>query len=144
VGTWLLDTNVIIYCLAREQILQNPRTAHLKARLEALDRVLDEATTAGHRLLVTPAVVAEVLYILEGVYGYTAAQAAAALLQFVRAPEVDVEDEEAVLTGLQLYSRGHLDFVDGYLAARATEEGVWLLTNDRAIARRTDARVVEW
>jgi len=34
--------------------------------------------------------------------------------------------------------------VDGYLAARTTEDGVYLLTNDRAIARRTDARVVEW
>lgn len=71
------------------------------------------------------------------------AEAAAALLQFVRAPEVDVEDEIAILTGLRLHAGGQIDVVDGYLAARATEEGVWLLTNDRAVARRTDARVVE-
>lgn len=140
----MLDANIIIYCLARDHILSNPRTAHLRERLEALDRVLEEAIASGHRLLVTPVVIAETLYVLEGAYHFTPAQAASALLQFVRAPEVEVEDEEAVLTGLRHYATGQLDFVDGYLAARATEHGVYLLTNDRAIARRTDARVVEW
>lgn len=66
------------------------------------------------------------------------------LLKFVRVPEVEVENEEAILVGLRYHATGQLDFVDGYLAARATEDGVYVLTNDRAISRRTDASSVEW
>ncbi|GAB6875592.1 PIN domain-containing protein [Thermaerobacter litoralis] len=143
-STWLLDANVIVYCLARHHILSNPRVAHLHERLDALDRAVERAIAAGHRLIVTPVVVAEALYVLEGAYRYSPPEAVSALLQFVRAPEVDVEDEEAVLAGLRHHAAGQVDFVDGYLAARTTEEDVHLLTNDHAIARRTDARVVEW
>ena len=143
-STWLLDANVVVYCLAREHILANPQAAHLHERLEALDRALERAIAAGHRLRITPVVVAETLYVLEGAYGYSPAEAVAALLQFVRAPEVDVEDEEAVLAGLRHHAAGQLDFVDGYLAARTADEDVFLLTNDRTIARFTDARVVQW
>ncbi|EKP94461.1 PIN domain-containing protein [Thermaerobacter subterraneus] len=143
-STWLLDANVVVYCLAREHILANPQAAHLHERLEVLDRALERAIAAGHRLRITPVVVAETLYVLEGAYGYSPAEAVAALLQFVRAPEVDVEDEEAVLAGLRHHAAGQLDFVDGYLAARTADEDVFLLTNDRAIARFTDARVVQW
>lgn len=144
-STWLLDANVIVYCLARYHILANPQAAHLHERFEALDRALERAIAAGHRLLVTPVVVAEALCVLEGAYRYRPAEAVAALLQFIRTPEVDVEDEEAVLAGLRHHAVGQLDFVDGYLAARASgDEDVHLLTNDRGIARRTGARVVQW
>ena len=110
---WLLDANIIIYCLGRDQILSNPRVAHLRERLDTLDRVLEEAIASGHRLLVTPVVIAETLYVLEGAYHFTPAQAASALVQFVRAPAVEVEHEEAVLTGLRHYATGWLSGCPG-------------------------------
>lgn len=143
-ATWLLDANVILYRLARDHLLQDPRTAHLKERLEALDALLDRAVSEGHRLVVSPIVVAEALYVLEGHYNYSPGQASGALVQFLRAPEVICEEAEAVLAGLVYHGKENLDFVDGYLAARAGGDDVYLLTNDKAIRKRTAAQVIEW
>lgn len=143
-ATWLLDANAILYRLARDHLVQDPRTAHLKERLDTLDALLDRAMSEGHRLVVCPVVGAEALYVLEGYYNYSPEQASAALVQFLRAPEVVCEDAEAVLAGLLYHGKEHIDFVDGYLAARAGSDDVYLLTNDQAIPKRTAARVVEW
>ncbi|MBX6377421.1 MAG: PIN domain-containing protein [Clostridia bacterium] len=131
---WLVDTNVVIYLLT-----DHPE---FRERLRVLRRRMSDE---GARLVAVPAVVAEVLYVLEGEYFRMDRQdAASLLLRFCRAPEVECEDGEAVLRALKLHGERRLDFVDGYLAARCRSEGWALLTNDRGIGRKAEARLVEW
>lgn len=120
---WLVDTNVVIYLLT-----DHPE---FRERLRALrERLSDEDA----RLVVVPAVVAEVLHVLEGEYFQMARRdAAGLLLRFCRAPEVECEDAQAVLRALMLHAERGLDFVDGYLAVRSQAEGWALLTNDREL-----------
>ncbi len=131
---WLVDTNIVIYLLTDHPAFRD--------RLRALrDRMAEQGT----RLVVVPAVVAEVLYVLEGEYFQMDVRHAAGLLmRLCRAPEVECEGGEAVLRALKLHAEQGLDFVDAYLAARSCAGGWALLTNDREIGRKTDARLVAW
>lgn len=131
---WLLDANVVIYLLTEDE--------RYAERLKALIR---RSQQEGHAFCLTPAVVAEVLYVLEGEYfGYPPDRAGRLIEQFILAPEVDCEDREFVLAGLVYHRVNDLDFVDGYLAARATEDGTALVTNDNDIKKHTSAELVSW
>lgn len=133
-ASWLLDANVIIYLLTGHE--------DFTERIKALIR---QAKEQNHALILTPVVIAEVLHVLEGEYFRLSSHEAAGLLEgFIRAPEVHCEDEESVLAGLVYHSVNQLDFVDGYLASRASKAGVALVTNDRNIGRRTSAQLVNW
>jgi len=132
-ATWLLDTNIVIYLLAGD--------ARYAERLKAL---IQRARREGHAFHLSPPVVAEALYVLEGEYFRCSRQDATVMMQrFIQAPEVVCEDKEFVLAGL-VYHREGLDFVDGYLAARASAGDTYLVTNDDDIGRRTATKLVPW
>ncbi len=132
-AAWLLDTNVVIYLLAGD--------ARYSERLKAL---IQRARREGHVFHLTPAVVAEVVYVLEGDYfRHSPDDAVDCIERLVQAPEVVCEEKEFVLAGL-VHHRGGLDFVDGYLSARASEGDTHLVTNDGDIGKRTTAKLVPW
>ncbi len=149
-ATWLLDTNIVLYLLTREDQLRKAREvgpeaeAHLRSLYEALDRFLAERLAAGDRFLLTPVVVLETLNVLQyaEAFGMEAKQAAEAVLGLVLAEELDCEEPEWVVSALQRQAAGEAPFADAYLARRAQEGGVYLLTNDRELWRMAQEKGV--
>lgn len=140
-ATWLLDTNIALYLLTREDQLQRARElgpeaeSHLRALYEALDRFVADRLAAGDRFLLTPVVIQETLNVLQysETFGLGAREAAEAVLALVQARELDCEERECVVFALQRQASGEAPFPDAYLACRAQEDEVHLLTNDREL-----------
>lgn len=140
---WLVDTNILPYLLTRED--QLAKASHRDARAErhlrtlyaALDSFVEERLRAGERFVVTPLVVYETLNVLQYAEAFSldGRQAAEVLLTLVQLPQLACEDRECLVAALELQATGAGKFVDGYLACRAQEDGVWLLTNDGELHR---------
>lgn len=76
------------------------------------------------RLIVTPIVVAELVYVAEGVLGWTRRTAAERLAELLVADGLEVREQVALLRALELYgSHGRLDYADAYLAGSALASG---------------------
>lgn len=103
-----VDANVLLRFLTK----QPPGQAEL-----ARD-VLERGQRGELKLLVEPLTVAEVVYVLTGVYGYPAERVKGELLALLTTGAVKLEHERAVLDALSRMSE-RLDFPDTYLAARA-------------------------
>lgn len=138
---WLLDTNIALYLLTREDQLERARErgpeaeAHLRALYEALDRFVADRLAVRDRFLLTPVVIQETLNVLQysEAFGLVAREGAEALLSLVQAQELDCEERECVVFALQRQASDEAPFPDAYLACRAQEDEVHLLTNDRAL-----------
>ena len=80
-----------------------------------------------------PAVLAEIVYVLDGVYGVPRAEIAAALLDLL--DDVLVEPAGEMRTAVRTYGKTSLDFVDCMLVAACAESGRRVLTFDRKLRR---------
>ena len=80
-----------------------------------------------------PAVLAEVVYVLDGVYGVPRVEIAAALLDLL--DDVLVEPAGEMRTAVRTYGKTSLDFVDCMLVAACAESGRRVLTFDRKLRR---------
>ncbi len=118
----LLDTNLIVYALTGEP-------APLAGRATKL---LREAESGRVSLVVPVAVVAEAVYVLGGRhFGFDRIRMMRALCGLLRTPGVVCDDLDAVLDALAAYALDGIDFVDGYLGARATAAGSCVWTFNR-------------
>lgn len=128
---WIFDANVLIYLI----------TGHPQFE-DRIRKRLAEAEREGHTIYVPVAVVAEVLYVLEGAHFlYTREQAVDALEKLIVTEGIECQDDTAVLYGLEVHKERNVDFVDGYCAGLAKEPGITLLTNDRKIGQRSHAHI---
>lgn len=76
------------------------------------------------RLIVTPIVIAELVYVAESLFTWRRATTARRLTELVRAEGLDVREAGVVTQALNLYgSQRGLDFADAYLAAAALMVG---------------------
>lgn len=142
---WIVHTNIVIFLLARDKLLRDPRAEHIRTKLDQLDRALRDHAAGGGKLLLTPVVVHEALYVLNRAYGYTPSECARRLMQFIQAPEVQCEDGDHVMSGLYYYGAHNLDFADGYLAARTLSDAdTYFITYDKGISKYTQARSARW
>lgn len=80
-----------------------------------------------------PTVLAEIVYVLDGVYGVPRAEIAAALLDLL--DDVLVEPAGEMRTAVRTYGKTSLDFVDCMLVAACAESGRRVLTFDRKLRR---------
>ena len=80
-----------------------------------------------------PAVLAEVVYVPDGVYGVPRVEIAAALLDLL--DDVLVEPAGEMRTAVRTYGETSLDFVDCMLVAACAESGRRVLTFDRKLRR---------
>lgn len=103
-----IDANILLRFLTK----QPPEQAAL-----ARD-VLERGQRGELKLLVEPLTVAEVIYVLGGVYDYSVERVRSELLALLTTGAVKIEYERAVLDALSRMSE-RLDFPDTYLAARA-------------------------
>ena len=101
-------------------LLAGPDHALHDSALEIFRRVADGAL----RLIVTPIVVAELVYVTRSLFAWTRRSTAERLGSLLEADGLAVTERTVIERALQLY-RAHprLDFADAYLAAIALEVG---------------------
>jgi predicted nucleic-acid-binding protein len=112
-----VDTNIIMRAVTG----QPPEMA------AKLPFVLKQAEQEEIELVVPSVVVAESVYVLEGL-GYTRDQVAYALRAFYSLQGVILEETNVILTALSDYERTNVDFPDAYLAAKSKLMGGSVLT----------------
>lgn len=103
-----VDANLLLRFLTK----QPPQQA------EAARDILARGQRGELSLVLEPLTVAEVVYVLTGVYGYTLDRVKGELLALISTDALKVEYERAVSDALSRLS-SKLDFPDTYLAARA-------------------------
>ena len=121
----LVDANVLLRFLTRVPATQAEAAARLLARGQKGDL----------ELMLHPTVVAEVVYVLEGVYAYTRERVASELTALLDAQCLHLIDENIVRDALQRRVTAGVDFVDAYLATKGRQERRALATFDRDFAR---------
>jgi predicted nucleic acid-binding protein len=84
-----------------------------------------------------PEVLAEIVYVLCGVYSVPRGEVAEKLLPFI--DEVDCANPEVLRKGLDFFGATKLDFVDSLLLAYCAEMGDSVLTFDKGLKKRLDA-----
>lgn len=100
--------------------------------IEGQAQQVKECIDPGTAVVYMP-VLAEVVYVLEGVYGYSREEIDKALEALL--DEVSVYDEEIVRSALRMFAMGTLDFVDCWLVARNLHAQDDILTFDKKLQR---------
>ena len=101
-----LDANVIIRYVTQDE----PQKT---ARCEQLFKKVEAGTEA---LLIHVLIVAEVIWVLTGVYRLTKERVVDALLELLSMEAIHLDDKERVLTALDRYRAKPVDFIDAYHA----------------------------
>lgn len=114
----LIDANVILRYLLGD---------HPQMSEEAKRIIEDGAFTL-------PEVLAEVVYVLKGVYKVERTEIAKTLIDFL--DEISIENQEAVCEALSLFSETSLDFVDCVLIARHRILGDEVVSFDKKLNKR--------
>jgi predicted nucleic acid-binding protein len=126
----LVDTNVLVRHVTGDPASQARRAT--------------EFLRAGHQLLLTDVVLAEVVYVLDSVYGFPRARVAEACQSLLVLRGVAVIDAAMLLRALELYESARLDFAEAYLAAAAEQFGLGKVASfDRALDRVVTIERVE-
>lgn len=110
----ILDTNVLV-----RQLTGAPQDIALRARA-----LLESAQHLGMELLVSPVVLAEIVYVLQSFYRWNREDIANGLLAVASGSALLVLEQSVVIDALTRYrdTRG-LDFADAYVAALAVARG---------------------
>ena len=125
-----LDTNVLVRHLTGE-----PKGQAAKATALLLS---DE------ELILVDLVCAELVYVLESVYGLDRKHVAVAARAVLAFPSIAVLNEELLLRAVQLYETQRLHFAEAYLAAAAEISDVHRIASfDRALDRIDGVERVE-
>jgi predicted nucleic acid-binding protein len=111
--TAYVDTNVLIRYLTADDPRRSPAAAALLA----------EAASGGMQLILTETTLAEVVWVLQGVYGHGREQIADGLRDLIVSDGIVGLDVETCATALDIYRSQPLDFTDALLAARALVRG---------------------
>ena len=110
----LADTNVFV------ALLSGPSHALHESALELFRRVAE----GGVVLLVTPVIVAELVYACQTILRWDRGAVASHLTSLLNADGLQVREGDALVRALELFGmRPALDFPDAYLAASALTDG---------------------
>lgn len=75
-------------------------------------------------LYTTALVVAEVVWVLVGRYGYPKTRVADAVRRLLNTPHIVLEDREVVLLAVQWFEQHPIDFIDAYHGALMRARGI--------------------
>lgn len=113
----LIDANIIL----RYLLADHPQMSE-DARI-----VIEEGTYT------LPEIIAEVVYVLKGVYKIERVQISSTLKDFL--DEVGIENQEVMCEALGIYAEKPLDFVDCILVARHRILGEEIVTFDKKLSK---------
>jgi len=110
----LLDTNVLLRFLIGDD---PPKAARAKALMERLEK--------GEEFVILPdEVITETVWTLESYYEVPRPETTQRLTALLSFPGIRVSSRSIVLNALRHYSATAADFVDCFLAARSTDQGI--------------------
>lgn len=117
-----IDTNVLI--------------RHLTGDPPEQARRATDFLSAGRDLWLADLIVAEVVYVLESVYGIDREAIAGLTRSIVSSDRLRVSDLPLLLRTIEVYERHRLGFADAYLVASAERSGVGVVVSfDKSISR---------
>lgn len=123
------DTNVLVRLLVSDDLAQQ---AAVVARLE-------EAESAGGKVLVTSVVLAELSWVLESAYEYDRKDIVRAIEAVMTTSPFSIEDPPVATAALDAFRTGSAGFSDYLVLAAARARGASrLLTFDRKLLRHPD------
>lgn len=114
----MLDTNMVLRYLMNDN----------KEMADEAERIIRDGS-----VLVTIEVIAEVVYVLKGVYSINHEKITSCLLEFLS--EVSISEEQVVRLGLETYAEQNLDFIDCILYAYNRVKGYEVRTFDKKLKR---------
>lgn len=130
---FLLDTNVLIRFLVGDDAAQLAKAKQLFA----------EAEKGECELVIRPWIVAEAVYVLEGVYALDRAKVVAHLGRLIRSAGIRADDEACILDALDRFEKKKVDFADALLAAESVARGMRPASFDRDLDRFADVKRLE-
>ena len=80
-------------------------------------------------------VIAEVVYVMQGVYNASRQDISQALSQLTLLPNISTTNEPVLMEALRLYVDKHLDFVDSLLCSYSRVEGAVVETFDKKLKK---------
>ena len=113
-----IDTNYIIRYLANDN--------------EEMAAIAEEVIMYKN-IYISNEVLAEVVYVLHGVYSYSREEISSVLLKLMAFDNIKTNDKPIVLKALEIYANKKLDFVDCLLCAYATIDEI--LTFDKKLMK---------
>lgn len=129
----ILDANILLRHLTDE-----PRGPADRAGL-----ILEKIDTRRIKPVVAPLTLAEVVFVLESVYGWKRREIADRLLTLVTSSVIEFLELETVSQALAWYrDSSNIHFADAYVAALAAKRKALLISFDRGLNRLPGLRVV--
>lgn len=112
-ATRYLDTNVILRFIAADHETMSPAARHLIQQIE----------TGEESVILTPMILAEVVFTLQRFYKLPKEQISEALGALIQLPDVVMQEQDTCLQALSLYQNHNVSFADAYTAASMLESG---------------------
>ena len=106
-NTIVVDANVVLRYLLRD---------HEEFYKEA-EALFNEAFSGKSRILLLDSVIAEVVYVLSGLYRVKREEIAYVLMELLKGKGVSATDKDALLEALRIFGSKNLDFVDCLICA---------------------------
>lgn len=122
-----VDANILL-----RYLLQDDRALYEETR-----HYIEDGTD--NSLILTPVIVAEVIYILLQ-KDYSKQQIADTVQTVLTFSTIDAEDGEAVSAAMRLFAARSLDFADCYILERSVSRGLQLATQDKKLQNARKAR----
>ena len=114
----MLDTNMILRYLLNDN----------KEMADEAEKVIKQGNAG-----VTIEIIAEVVYVLKGVYSIERDLIKTSLLNFLS--EIQADEKEVLKVGLEIYGKQNLDFVDCILYAYNKVKGYEIKTFDKKLKK---------
>jgi predicted nucleic acid-binding protein len=124
-----VDANVLLRFLTGEPEVMAESAARLMRRAEEGEVLL----------ILSPLIVAEIVWVLKSFYRRTAAEIAHVLVPLLSADGLEVKDREILAGALELARDKNVDFVDAVIALEAVRNGEEVCSFDETDFRRLPA-----
>lgn len=100
-----LDTNVLVRYIVQD----DPEQSRIAVK------VIEETVSAGHRLVIFPIVLCELVWVLESAYGYRKVEIHPVIDQIMRTAQFEIIEKDTLWRVLADYFEGSADFSDYYI-----------------------------
>jgi predicted nucleic acid-binding protein len=124
-----VDANVLLRFLTGEPEGMAERSARLMQRAEAGEV----------RLVLSPLVVAEIVWVLKSFYGHSYVDIARVVVPLLSADGVEIDQREVMIQAIELARDKNVDFLDAVLALQAVRNGETVCTFDKTDFKRLPA-----
>ncbi len=132
-NTVIVDANVIL-----RYLLADHEEFYKKA-----EELFDAAIDGKIRVRILQSVIAEVVYVLAGLYKVRRGEISEALSNLLRIKTVKISDKDIVITALEIYKTTNLDFVDVLLCAYGKNSPeVSVFSFDRGVVKCIESETV--